>query len=294
MAVDMARPIVNFKMRISPWWTDACVVFLNNFLKWYPNLVGKSLTALEFGSGNSTLFLLQKGFKTVSVESDDEFIALLSDVATRAGFRVHATNIFNFHAVRIEEFDLVLVKAINYDTTVKQSDCIEISNIIKLHSWSLIVNDGIARKQVLQELITSRSDAILLVDNVEYCANWGHLDTTSAKPELVKVYREILRSDIWHHYIFEQNEGREGRGVPDVSGWESPHRWASAILWPKRHLLNSLMVTNLGLPLVNTEGVNNEDLTSLETRCPFDWDGGKWVKGNHPVELDLGLYRAFD
>jgi hypothetical protein len=294
MSIGNASPITNFKLRVSPWWTDACVAFLNNLFKWYPAVAEQPLTVLEFGGGNSTLFFLQKGFKTITVENDEQFIKLLSGFAIQSGLNVHLTDILNFDRSHIDKFDLILVKANNYDSTVKLAECPEIDAIIRAYDWTIIVDDGIARKQVLEGILSAESQAIIVLDNIEFCANWGHLDTPSAKPDLIRVYREMLRSSDWRHYIFEQKEGREGRGVADISGWESPHRWASAILWHQRHLLAELMITHLGFPVVNTLGINNEDLQTLEARCPFDWENGKWLKNHFPPELDLKLQRKFD
>ncbi len=94
--------------------------------------------------------------------------------------------------------------------------------------------------------------------------------------------------------IFEQQEGRQGHSLSDISGWEAPHRWASAILWPQEHLLTKLMLTNLGFPIVNMEGFADADLLSLNDRCPFNWDKMEWEKKEFPNELNLGLDRNFD
>jgi rubredoxin len=138
-----------------------------------------------------------------------------------------------------------------------------------------------------------RPNSIVVLDNVEYSANWGRLDRSSAKPNLIETYRCILRSIDWHNYIFEQSEGREGHGSTDKTGWESPHRWLSAVCWPKEHFFHELMITHLGFPVVNRFGMSNDDIKSLEERCPFDWSTMEWLREPFPKELDLKLDRDF-
>ena len=152
---------------------------------------------------------------------------------------------------------------------------------------------GIARREILEKLISDRINSILVLDNVEYCANWGRLDGDSAKPELIKVYRSFLRSNDWKAYIFEQPEGRLGHGSPDKTGWESPHRWMSAVAWPANHLMQEFMVTNLGFPVVNEIGRQDHDVQSVVQRCPYDWNQMKWAIDPFPPELDLKLDRDF-
>jgi hypothetical protein len=294
MTTNTNSPISKFKLRVSPWLTDSCVVFLNNLFKWLPIISTNSLSVLEFGGGNSTLFFLQKGIKVVCVENDDNFIELLINFANLSGLKASVVDIKNFDSIHIVNNDLTLVRASDYNTEINQSECKEIENIIRSLDWSFIVNDGIARKQVIQEILSSNSQSIIILDNVEHCANWGHLDRSSAKPKLIELYREILRSDNYQYYIFEQIEGRQGHGIADVTGWESPHRWASGILWNKNHVLSQLMITNLGFPIVNMNGINNMDIKTVEERCPFDWQNNKWLKDGFPIELDQKLKRKFD
>lgn len=273
-----------FNLRVTPWFTDSCVIFLNNLFKWLPSVVNYQLTLLEFGGGNSTLYFLQKKLKVVTIESDDGFITMLSDMANQLGYKSIKIQPENFNDRTIIDNDLVIVKAL------------DISNLdhILNKDWSIIVNDGIARKQVLEGVLGNKFNPIVILDNVEYCANWGRLDRSSAKPDLIYVYRSMLRSPDWQRYIFEQQHGREGHGSPDFTGWESPHRWASAVLWKNSHVLNKFIISNIGLPVVNKEGLDDEDLFSLSERCPFDWEKMVWLKENFPKELDLGLERNFN
>ncbi|MCX8498867.1 MAG: hypothetical protein ORN25_05830, partial [Caulobacteraceae bacterium] len=177
---------------------------------------------------------------------------------------------------------------------IKADNVSELGNIIIDYNWDIIVNDGISRREVLEEIHSKSVNAIVILDNVEYSANWGRLDRGSAKPDLIKAYRSILRDKDWAHMIFEQPEGRDGRGAADKTGWESPHRWASAVLWPSDHLLAKLMVSNIGMPIVNELGVDDGDTETLTDRCPFDWEKMEWLKPHFPPELDLKLKRSYE
>lgn len=291
MTVPTPRPAPAnaFKFRIVPWWTDGCSTFLNNLFKWLPHMArgtpSRGLTALEFGSGNSTLYLLTKGVRVVTIESDEAYIALVCNLARDAGYRATAVNIENFGQSLLDEFHLVAIKA----TSLRETN-----NILTTHHWDFVVNDGISRREVIEEIHQTGVNAIVILDNVEYCANWGHLDRSSAKPELLKAYRSILRDRDWRNFIFEQPEGRADHGAADKAGWESPHRWASAVLWPERHFLTPMMVTTSGFPMVNPMGAENVDVATLEARCPFDWGQMKWLKPPFPPELDLKLQRDFE
>lgn len=279
---DNAHP---FRLRVVPWWTDDCSTFLNNVFKWLPATLTAPPITLEFGGGNSTLYLLAKGSRVVTIESDDRYIDFIASAARNIGFKTASVNAESFSLDLVAHHNLVIIKAKEYA---------DVSHLVTAERWDFIVNDGIARKELLSTIHQHQVNSVVILDNVEYCANWGRLDRSSAKPDLIKVYRSILRDSQWRHYIFEQPEGREGRGCADKSGWESPHRWASAILWPSSHLFTRLMLTQLGLPLVNGAGEQDADLVSLAERCPFDWERMEWNKEPFPPELDLKLQRNFD
>lgn len=284
-----------FSLRIVPWWSDGCVKFLNNLFKWYPKFHASRVSVLEFGGGNSTIFFVQKGFRVVTVEADAQYVDMLVAMARRRGYAVRSVGIDDYCSSVSEYADLTVVHAPkSYPTTMPLAECPDLSALVNAEPWSFVVNDGIARKQVMEAIAASPFSPVVIVDNVEYCANWGRLDVTSAKPDLIKEYRKMLRSAEWRSYVFEQPEGRSGHGVPDVTGWESGHRWASAVLWRNSHILNRLMVTNMGFPLVNKDGEYDSDIETLESRCPFDWERNAWVMGRYPAELDLGLERDFD
>lgn len=274
-----------FNLRVVPWFTDGCSTFLNNLFKWLPGFIKKRITILEFGSGNSTLYFLSKKSRVISIESSADYVKFVHDIATSSGFKSTIVTPFDLSSNKLDGFDLILVQASSFS---------EISQLLNTIDFDIIVNDGIERKKITEQIFESLKDKIVILDNIEYSSNWGRLDRSSAKPDLIIAYRKILRSPDWRHYIFEQPEGRLGRGFSDKTGWESPHRWASAVLWPSNHLLAHLMITNLGFPIVNELGINNKDIETLGERCPFDWSEMKWLKPEFPSELDLKLDRNFD
>lgn len=275
----------NFNFRVVPWFTDGCSNFLANLFKWLPEALDKRLNVLEFGGGNSTLFFLSKGLRVTTVESDEVYVKALISLVEAAGFKARVySDLIEFESNAISE-DLSIVFAKNLG---------EIPNIFDQVDFDVIVNDGISRKDVLINILEKKPNAIVVLDNVEYSANWGRLDRSSAKPDLIPVYREFLRSKDWRNYIFEQPEGRGGRGSADKTGWESPHRWISAVAWPVEHLLHALMITHSGFPVVNRMGEDNADLATVSERCPFDWEKMVWLKDPFPPELDLKLDRSFD
>ena len=93
----------------------------------------------------------------------------------------------------------------------------------------------------------------------------------------------------------EQTEGRDGMGIPDATGWESSHRWVTGISWGQEHVFSKLMVTNLGLPLVNISGADDHDIDSLESRCGFNWEKMQWdTDDEYPDSLNLWLDRDFN
>ena len=275
------------KLRINPWFTDGCTLFLNNIFKWYPGVLKTKLTVLEFGGGNSTLFFLQKKAKVVTIESDDVFIADIKNVALQLGYKVHVADKLFSEFELIETNDLIIIKSV---------DIKEIKfDIFTALDWTFIVNDGISRKDIVSKIQSSNlTNSIIIIDNIEYCANWGHLDRSSAKPDLVSIYRKILRDTNWTNYIFEQPEGRDSHAAADTTGWEAPHRWASAVLWNKEHLLNKFIISNLGFPIVNINGIDDSDINTLGERCPYDWKKMQWLKEPFSTELDLKLVRKFD
>ncbi|MCB1538806.1 MAG: hypothetical protein H6865_06355 [Rhodospirillales bacterium] len=278
----MSQP---YRMRVVPWWTDGCARFVTGVFKWWPRVLGRALKVLEYGAGNSTLYLLARGARVVSIEHDAGYRGFVRGAAEQAGYKVVETPPEGFAPTMLDAYDLVLIAATGFAETER---------ILCVGSWDVVINDGIGRREVLEIIREKAIGALIILDNVEYCANWGRLDRTSAKPDLMRVYRAMLRDAAWRHYIFEQPEGREGHGQADAAGWESPHRWASAVLWPQGHDFARLMVTQIGWPLVNPQGADDADLEDIGVRCPFDWESMRWLKDPFPPELDLKLARDFD
>jgi hypothetical protein len=274
-----------FPLRVIPWFTDGCSTMLANLFKWLPTYCGRRLTVLEFGGGNSTFFFLSKGVRVVSVESDKKYIEFLSNISLITGYSIKVYDNSWEYSASDSHTDLSIVFAQNL------TDAPELIGSIRA---DIIVNDGISRREVLEKIIQVKPQSIIVLDNVEYSANWGRLDRSSAKPDLIKLYRSFLRSNCWKNYIFEQSEGRDGRGSTDKTGWESPHRWMSAVCWPAEFFLNDLMITHLGFPVVNQLGQVDEDIKSLDERCPLDLSTMQWRREPFPEELDLKLHRNFD
>lgn len=257
------------KLRVTPWYTDGCTDFLNNLFKWWP-LADARPTALEIGGGNSTLYLLGKGFRVVTIEASRSFGDSIKNIATQAGYNVKTGLAQDEILDKLNQFDLCLLYA---EDTIHEA-----SHLFDSCEWDVIVNDGIDRTNVLRQILNANTNSLVILDNCEYCANWGgRLERGSAHTTRIPTYREFLRSPDWHCYLFEQPEGRNGYSAPDCTGWEAPNRWITAAGWHKDHILQELMVTNIGLPLVTPEGINNSDLETLPERCPFDWVEKKWL-----------------
>ncbi len=267
------------KLRINPWFTDACTVFLNNLFKWYPKMLKERFTVLEWGGGNSTLYFLQKGARLLTVENNPSYVSKLQEFASILGYSVNVAVDLESAMKGFFQHDLSILQASNYNEVGER--------VFAELKWTLVVNDGMARKEVLDVLMKLNSQSIVVLDNVEYCANWGHLERSSAHPDRAAGYRRILRDPAWRVYLFEQLEGRNGHAAPDYSGWEAPHRWISGVLWRSEHILTRLMVSNIGLPVVTIEGADDEDLTSLSERCPFDRKENKWLVERYDRVFDL-------
>lgn len=274
------------KLRINPWLTDEATRFLNNLFKWLPQLIksdGK-MNVLEWGGGNSTLWLLQKGCKILTVENNQTFIDNLFKISELLGFRTMISKSASESLSKIQDFDCIILQADKFDDIGEE--------LFSHENWDIIINDGIDRLKVIEKIACYDGAPITVLDNSEYCANWGKLERCSAHPDRVKAYRNFLRSEKWKNIVFEQKEGREGRAAADHCGWEAPHRWATAICWPNSHILTKMIVSNLGFPLLNIEGQDDSDLFSLPERCRFDWENMKWID----VEFSktLQLIRKYD
>jgi hypothetical protein len=267
MIVKKRGEVMN--LRVIPWFTDSCTVFLNNFFKWYQSPAKKALTVLEWGGGNSSIYFLQKQCRILTIESSEDFINDLLKLSQGLGYRARIVTTLEEVAIHFNEYDLTILKAEKFEDVG--------AAVFEMEDWSIILIDGISRQQVIETIIERKSSSIIVLENVEYCANWGKLERASAHPDRVRSYRRILRDPSWRQYLFEQIEGREGYSTPDFTGWEAPCRWISAILWRHDHLLSMLMVSCIGLPLVTIDGLEDQDVLTLPERCPYDWNNMKWL-----------------
>lgn len=258
------------KLRVLPWFTDGCVTFLNNLFKWYPALVPGTMNMLEWGGGNSTLYFLQRGLRVVSIEPSAEYLRKIESLASELGYRVARWNGVDDLKVVLDRANLLLVDA----ELVKDRE----SKIFDAGvEWHFVVNDGVSRESVMNLAQEHARSSILVVDNIEYCANWGRLERCAAHPTRVRSYRKLLRDTYWRHCLFEQAEGRELRSAADATGWEAPHRWISGVFWGHSHLLSKLVVSSLGFPVVTVEGAEDGDIETIPERCPFDWTEMRWM-----------------
>ncbi|MCH9844524.1 MAG: hypothetical protein K0U39_03360 [Alphaproteobacteria bacterium] len=212
------------ELRIQPWLTADCVRFLQHFFKWYPNTQKHQLRVLEFGAGNSTLFFLQKNCAVTSFESREEYIDNVNALACAVKKNLNISHVTKFHQID--------------DKIFKQN-------------WDIILIDGIARRQILQRVVSVKSDALIVIDNIEHAADWGNIPPQ--RPQRADFYQQFFQNIDYHHYLFEQIEGRDGHSAADDAGFETPHRWISAVAWRKTSLFGQLMLTQLGLPLVKSQ-----------------------------------------
>lgn len=256
-------------LRVIPWFTDSCTMFLNNLFKWYQAPAKKALTVLEWGGGNSSIYFLQKQCRILTIESSEDFINDLLKLSQGLGYRARIVTTLEEGVIHFNEYDLTILKAEKFEDVG--------TAVFEMEEWSIILIDGISRQQVIETIIERKSSSIVVLENVEYCANWGKLERASAHPDRVRSYRRILRDPSWRQYLFEQIEGREGYSAPDFTGWEAPCRWISAVLWRHDHLLSKLMVSCIGLPLVTIDGLEDQDVLTLPERCPYDWNNMKWL-----------------
>ena len=278
--------------RIIPWWADDSILFLNNIFKWYPNILKRSLTALEIGGGNSTLYLLNKGCKVTTIEGDNRYIDYITTVAQSAGFSVGKSKSFTQDL----DNDLSIIEIDPYERKkFNEGHWYSSLNLDKVElKFDILINDGIDRVKFLEKFSHCHS-SLLIIDNCEVASNWGRLTKSSADPIKAKTYRNFLRDFSWNKIIFEQGEGRDGRSLPDFVGVESDHRSITTIAWHSTHFFNSMMLTNKGFPVVNQNGENDNDLITLKDRFPYDHQNKKWVKKErYPKILNQKLKRNYD
>lgn len=280
-----------YPLRALPWWTPDSVKFISRLMTWYPEYLDRRLTALEVGSGNSTFYLLDKGIQVLSIETDRDYIDFVQSTSEAAGYEVQVVN-NTAPDVLAADLTMVYVSA-NQDEETKPGFWFNKLDLDFNHfKFDFVINDGTDRMFFL-DAVRKLDDVIVIIDNVEYAANWGRLNKSSAKPDLINIYRSFFRSNTWSHYIFEQPEGRDTLSMPDAIGFELVHRWISSVSWSKKHKLNEFMVSHIGLPLVNEQGLNDIDVETLSERCPYNWEENKWeLNDEFPQSLNLGLKRS--
>lgn len=280
-----------YPLRALPWWTPDSVKFISRLMTWYPEYLDRRLTALEVGSGNSTFYLLDKGIQVLSIETDRDYIDFVKSTSEAAGYEVQVVD-NTAPDVLTADLTIVYVSA-NRDEEEKPGFWFNKLGLDFNHfKFDLVINDGTDRMFFLNA-VRQLDDVIVIIDNVEYAANWGRLNKSSAKPDLINIYRSFFRSNTWSHYIFEQPEGRDTLSMPDAIGFESVHRWISSVSWSKKHTLNEFMVSHVGLPLVNEQGLRDVDVETLSERCPYNWEENKWeLNDEFPQSLNLGLKRS--
>lgn len=145
----------------------------------------KRLSVLEFGGGNSTFYFLSKGLQVITVESDPQYMDFLATVAQKAGFSAQIFHHFDDFLAQENTLDLAILAAKKLE---------DLPDIISKVRTDIISNDGISRREVLEDITRLKPNAIIVLDNVDYAANWGSLTRSSGKPDLIKVYRAFLRS----------------------------------------------------------------------------------------------------
>ncbi len=223
------------ELRIQPWLTADCVRFLQHFFKWYPNTQKHQLRVLEFGAGNSTLYFLQKNCAVTSFESRAEYIDNLNALSYALKKNLNISQATKFHQIDAEIFN---------------------------QNWDIILIDGIARRQILQKIVSLESKALILIDNIEHAADWGNIPPQ--RPKRADFYQKFLQNTDYQHYLFEQIEGRDGHATPDDAGFETPHRWISAVSWHKQSIFGQSMLTQLGLPLTALNADHQQDLSQKD------------------------------
>lgn len=283
---------MRYPVRVLPWWSDEATRFLSNLMKWYPGYLGRRVTAFEVGSGNSSMYWLSKGVQVTSVETDEGYIEHVRGLASSSGFTVRVVDAVPSGP---SDYDLTIIRCPAWDQGVKLGHWYNALGMDNAElNYDFLAIDGVDRLQFLNKFSTIK-DAIIILDNCEYGANWGRLTKSSAKKAVSAGYRDFFRRSDWNRIMFEQAEGRDGRPAADSMGWEARHRWLTSISWHDDSPLTKMVVSNLGFPLVNPQGIDDADLETVEDRVPFDWENMKWgTDEEFPEALDLGLERGYD
>lgn len=240
-------------------------MFMNGFLKWreaFLEVTSCVPKVLEIGGGSSTLYFLQKGLSVVCVEADSSWRKRLRMVAEDLGFDVIET---------LESASLNGAKKESRPSLhlVPAESFADIPGWVFDEDYYVSVSDGLERWESLEKLTATQGEGILIVDNMEYASDWGRLPIGSGYPERVAAWRQHLRSRDRSWLLFEQPEGRSGRGVPDHLGIEREGRKVTGVTWTSSSVAASLGLTATGTCLVSPQLRLDSDLRDLRERCPY-------------------------
>jgi len=264
--------------RYSPWFVDESVAFLNELLSWYPKSLDSTINpqvVIEFGGGSSTMWLLSKGFKVISIEDSIDYADLLvkqCELFNKKNCFVDQTK--NLEYVDLQEYDCLVILAKQWTPNL-----VKLFNIVKPF---MLIDDGQYRLEVAEMWETNAHlDCILLLDNSEYCADCGLLPISAGYPERAKAYRKQLRSSENKSISFEASIHHSGN-TTDYSGQLVNHRQITSIIYKSNSLLSRCIPTNRGTPHVTPENSDDNDLLTLRDRVPYPSDQSIFLAFNMP------------
>ncbi|MDB4466629.1 hypothetical protein N9066_00300 [bacterium] len=257
--------------RYSPWLSDQAIRFLNNLLRWWPTEFEKlqqSGFVFEFGGGSSTFWMLRKGLKVVTFETNPEYLQAII-------LNAQASHID--HEVISCESIIDLEQQLQYSSS--QLFIIESNTWDNIPKWIFsspktmaIIDDGDFRLDVFKAWNEiPNQESLLILDNVEYCSDSGVLPIGSAYPERSNYYRQALRSSENKCILFEQETDSKGRGYDSVGDLQF-HRSVTGVIWKADSLLSKCLLTDMGYPLVSPENNKDQDLASLRSDIPYPND----------------------
>jgi len=193
-------------IRLLPWWTDQAIDFIEGFVESTRHICP---LFFEFGGGNSTIYLAQKGVELITIEHDSEWLekikAVISMLPASQG---NATLELASRPYHKKLFD----------------------NAARLKNrFIVIIVDGRDRIKCIESAVefcnANDTPHLLILDNSERLAN----EYAEARPLLDSMYKKS--------YHFEQPSCRaEGRSIslPDKSGWQAPHRWITSVYFSSK------------------------------------------------------------
>jgi predicted O-methyltransferase YrrM len=177
-------------LRSTPWMTDQSVEFINGFIVTCRDRLGRLPRVLEFGSGASTVFFLDRTSYLMSFEHDEAWHKKVAAVVAVFGGKASC-----------------YLEPRPYSTVIE-------ARTSGMPQFDIIAIDGRDRMLCLKEVLRLdllAKDGILIVDNTERITGYGG------------GYRSLLQMlDAFHIVHFEQTER-------DRSGWLANHRWITTI-----------------------------------------------------------------